>query len=305
MFAGFDRRTIAVSGADINVAIGGAGPPVLLLHGYPQDLSVWDRVAVGLADHCTVVAADLRGYGQSSIPDDGDGHAGYSFRAMAADQLEVMAALGHTRFALVGHDRGARVGHRLALDHPETVERLAVLDIVPTRHVLATVDARLADRYYHWFFLTQPELPEHLVGADPAYYLHASLGGLGSALDVHPPEALRSYERAFADSRRRHAMFEDYRAAVTIDQVHDERDSGRRLTMPLLVLWGAHGVVGQLYAPLEVWRAYADDVRGRAVDAGHFLVDERPAEVAHLLREFVHSRSADARPGVAGESEQH
>jgi haloacetate dehalogenase len=287
MYESFGHHRIATAGAEINAVTAGTGPPVLLLHGYPQDLAVWHRVAPALAADYTVVAADLRGYGRSSIPATDDNHAPYSFRSMAADQVEVMRALGHGAFAVVGHDRGARVAHRMALDHPEVVQRLAVLDIVPTRHVLETVDARLATRYYHWFFLVQPEVPERLIGLDPMYYLHTSLGSLGSAHGIQPPETLRSYEQAFADPARRQAMLEDYRAAATIDQVHDRQDASRKLPMPVLALWAVKGVVHELYEPLQIWRAYADDVRGRPVDAGHFLVDELPLEITEELRAFL------------------
>jgi haloacetate dehalogenase len=202
---------------------------------------------------------------------------------LAYYQVEVMRALGHATFAGVGHDRGARTAHRMALDHPEVVERVAVLDIVPTRHVYGTAYKRLAETYYHWFFLIQPyDLPEHLIDGDPTYYLHHALGSFGSGLDAYDPRALVEYERCFAAPMTRHAICEDYRAAASIDLVHDEADAGRRITAPTLVLWGARGAVGALYEPLEVWRDYADDVDGRAIDAGHFLVDERPDEVTDV-----------------------
>lgn len=283
MFEGFQRRRLAAAGADINVVVAGSGPPVLLLHGYPQSLAMWHQIAPALADHHAVVAADLRGYGDSSAPPDDD----YSFRAMGADQLQVMHSLGFDRFTVIGHDRGARVAHRMALDHPETVERVAVLDIVPTRHVLAHVDRRLASRYYHWFFLSQPaDLPERLVLGAPRLYLHRALGGLGTGLESFAPEALAEYERCF-DAVTVHAICQDYRAALSVDQEHDEADRHRRLEQPLLVLWGANGVVGALHDPIEVWREYAADVRGGALDAGHFLVEERPGEVVAELRAFL------------------
>ena len=283
MFDGFRRRTVEGAGARINLVIGGSGPPVLLLHGYPQTLAMWHQVGPRLAAAYTVVAADLRGYGDSSAPDDDD----YSFRAMAADQVAVMRELGFDRFAVVGHDRGARVAHRMALDVPAAVQRLAVLDIVPTRHVLERVDRRLAARYFHWFFLSQPaELPETLIGGAPLLYLHRALGGLGTGLEAFAPEALAEYERCF-DPVTVHAICQDYRAAVGVDQEHDEADRDRRVRPPLLVLWGAAGVVGELPEPLVVWREYADDVRGKAVDAGHFLVEERPEQTLDALRAFL------------------
>ena len=295
MFDGFEHQRIEVSDATIDLVRGGSGPPVLLLHGYPQTRAMWSSVAAALAEGHTVVAADLRGYGDSSKPPGGPDHAGYSKRAMAADQVEAMAALGFDRFAVIGHDRGARVGHRMALDHPERVERLAVLDIVPTRTVYATVDRELATRYYHWFFLIQPfDLPERLIGADPVYYLRRALwrGLGGGSLDAFAPDALAEYERCFADPDAVHATCEDYRAAASIDLAHDEADADRRVECPVLALWGANGAVGALYEPLEVWREYADDARGRAVDAGHFLVEERPEETLEALREFLDARTA-------------
>ena len=293
MFAGFRDVEVDVEhGAGrmrVHAVVGGDGPPVLLLHGFPQSHLMWHAVAPELAADHTVVAADLRGYGESGIPA-GD-LAAYSFRAMADDQVAVMAQLGHERFAVVGHDRGGRVAHRMALDHPDVVQRAAVLDILPTTHVYESVDQRLATAYYHWFFYLQPEpVPERLIGADPVGYLHTLLGSWGGTLDHVAPEALAGYERAFADPARRHAMLQDYRAAAAVDLELDRADAaaGRLVTAPLLVLWGAHGVVGT--GPedvLGVWRTRATDVRGQAVDAAHFLAEERPAEVAAALRDFL------------------
>ncbi|GAA4557945.1 alpha/beta fold hydrolase [Pseudonocardia xishanensis] len=246
-----------------------------------------------LAPRHTVVALDLRGYGRSDRPPAGEDHAGYSFRAMATDPVDVMVSLGFERFAVVGHDRGARTAHRLALDHAGRVERLALLDIMPTDYVYATVDRRVAQAYYHWFFFIQPfDLPERLIGADPVRYLHDLLGRWGSAMDAHPAESLAEYEAAFADPEARHAMLEDYRAGASIDLEHDAESerAGVRITAPTLVLWGARGVVGR-YAesPLDVWRTRAADpglVTGKAIpDAGHFLVEENlPATLAALER---------------------
>jgi len=283
VFEDFDRRRVSGAGAEINVVVGGSGTPLLLLHGYPQTLSMWHEIAPALAEHHTVVAADLRGYGDSTAAEGDD----YSFRAMAGDQLEVMRSLGFDRFSVVGHDRGARVAHRMALDHPSRLDRVAVLDIVPTRHVLTHVDRRLASRYYHWFFLSQPaDLPERLIGGEPLLYLHRALGGLGTGLDAFAAEALAEYERCF-DATTVHAICQDYRAALGIDQEHDEADAGRRIEQPLLVLWGSNGVVGELHRPLEVWPEYAADVGGGPLNAGHFLVEERPAEVLHEFGAFL------------------
>ena len=263
---------------------------MLLLHGYPQTHAMWHLVAPRLAGEFTVVAADLRGYGDSSKPDGGPDHSAYSKRAMAEDQVEVMRALGFESFAVVGHDRGARVGHRMALDHPDRVTKLAVLDIIPTREVFATVGKDLATAYYHWFFLIQPyDLPETLIGADPGYYLRKKLGGWGTSLETFAPEVLAEYERCFRDPRTIHASCEDYRAAASIDLIHDEADAakGRMVECPLLALWGAAGVMERLHDVEGVWRKYARDVRGRPLDAGHFLAEERPADTARELSSFL------------------
>jgi haloacetate dehalogenase len=289
VFAGFTTTRVDTGTATINAVHGGSGPPVLLLHGFPQTHAMWHRLAPELANEHTVVAADLRGYGDSSRPPSGDDHAAYAFRAMAADQVALMRELGHERFAVVGHDRGARVAHRMALDHTDAVQRLAVLDIVPTLHIYEHVDRALATAYYHWFFFIQPApMPERLIEGDPIGYLHALLGGWGSGLPVFAPEALAEYERCFADARARHAMLEDYRAGASIDLEHDRADRDRRVEVPTLVVWGARGVVGKRPEnPLDVWRSRAADVRGTSVDAGHFLVEERPAETLELLAAFL------------------
>ena len=289
MFEGFERIQIETRGASINAVRGGEGPPVLLLHGYPQTLAMWHLIAPRLSASFTVIASDLRGYGDSSKPKGGEEHAGYSKRAMAADQVEVMQTLGFGSFAVVGHDRGGRVAHRMALDHPQSVTRLAVLDIVPTRHVFETADKELAMAYYHWFFLSQPyDLPERLIGADPDYYLRKKLGGWGTGFDSFASEAYAEYERCFRDPRTIHASCEDYRAAATIDLEHDGADRDRKVGCPLLALWGEQGVVERLYDALGVWRGYASDVRGRALPCGHYLAEERPEETAEELVTFLH-----------------
>ncbi len=295
MFEGFERVRVETEGATIEGVRGGEGPPVLLLHGYPQTHAMWHPVAPLLAGAFTVVATDLRGYGDSSKPEGGEDHAGYSKRAMALDQVQVMRELGFDSFAVVGHDRGGRVAHRMALDHPERVTKLAVLDIVPTYHVFATADKNLATAYYHWFFLIQPyDLPEHLIGADPDYYLGKKLGGWGPGIKVFDPEAYAEYQRCFRDPKTIHASCEDYRAAATIDLTHDEADWDRKVECPLLALWGENGVVERLYDPLDVWRRYASDVRGRALATGHFLAEERPEETAEELISFLEAQG-DAR----------
>jgi haloacetate dehalogenase len=287
----FERRRIATSGAEIAVAVAGSGPPVLLLHGFPQTMAMWHAVAPALAERSTVVLADLRGYGDSSKPASGPDHAGYSKRAMARDMVEVMEALGHRRFAVVGHDRGGRVTHRMALDHPERVERAAVLDIVPTLTLFEATDQRFATVYYHWFFLIQPNgLPEAMIGRDPDDYLLRKIGGWGSAgRSFFAPDAVAEYLRCWRDPATVHAACEDYRAAATIDLVHDraDRNAGRTVSCPLLVLWGAKAPMHALYDVVGSWRDVAADVRGRPVEAGHYLAEEAPEETARELRAFL------------------
>ena len=287
-FPGFTTHRIDTSGSEIRCVVGGDGPPVLLLHGYPQTHVMWHRVAPALARHYTVVCADLRGYGDSGKPASDDSHAAYSKRAMAADMVELMRDLGHPRFRLAGHDRGGRVAHRLCLDHPDAVSHVAVLDISPTRTMYAATDMAFATAYYHWFFLIQPfDLPERLIGADPAYYLRRKLGGWGTGLDHFDPRALAEYERCYRNPETIHATCEDYRAAASIDLEHDRESEAQRVGCPLLVLWGERGVVHRLFRPLEDWAAVATDVRGRALPCGHYLAEELPdATLAELTAFF-------------------
>src|SRR5690349_899614 len=286
-FPGFDSRRIETSGASINLVIGGRGPPLLLLHGYPQTHAMWHKIAPRLAEHFTVVCADLRGYGDSSKPASAPDHAPFSKRAMALDQVEVMDALGFQRFFLAGHDRGGRVAHRLARDHGNRIERLAVLDISPTAAMYAKTDMAFATAYYHWFFLIQPyDLPERLIGADPDYYLRKKLGGWGSALEHFDPHAFAEYARCFRNPATIHSSCEDYRAAATIDLEHDTADVARKLECPVLVLWGTNGVVHRLFDPLSDWRAVASEVRGKALPCGHYLAEEAPDETYAELVEF-------------------
>ena len=289
LFPGFTSRRIATSGTEINLIVGGSGPPLLLLHGYPQTHAMWHRIAPRLAQHFTVVCADLRGYGDSGKPVSEPDHCTYSKRAMAQDQVDVMHALGFERFALAAHDRGARVAHRMARDHPGRVERLAVLDISPTAIMYAKTDKAFATAYYHWFFLIQPyDLPERMIGADPGYYLRKTVGGWGTAgLAVFDPVALAEYERCFRDPATIHATCEDYRAAATIDLAHDAADTGRKIDCPLLVLWGEKGVVHRFFDPVADWNSVASDVRGKALPSGHYLAEEAPdATSAELLTFF-------------------
>ncbi|HQR12054.1 MAG TPA: alpha/beta hydrolase [Casimicrobiaceae bacterium] len=292
LFPGFAPKRIRAAGTEIHCVVGGAGPPVLLLHGYPQTHAMWHKVAPALAREYTVVCADLRGYGDSGKPASGDTHAAYSKRAMAQDMVEVMSGLGFARFRLAGHDRGGRVAHRLAVDHPGAVERVAVLDISPTRTMYGQTDRAFATAYYHWFFLIQPfDMPERLIGSDPVHYLRSMIGRLTGVLAHFDPRALAEYERCFADPAAIHASCEDYRAAASIDLEHDEADiaAGRRVMCPLLVLWGDKGVVGRMFDPLRDWGAVAADVRGRALPSGHYIPEESPEETLRELRAFFAS----------------
>ena len=282
MFEGFAQADIDTGEAVIRVRHGGSGPPLLLLHGYPQTHVMWHQVAPRLARDFTVVVPDLRGYGDSSKPPTTPDHAPYSKRAMARDQIAVMEQLGFERFAVAGHDRGGRVAYRLALDHPERVRKLAVLDIIPTGEAFRRADRAFGLGYWHWFFLAQPDdLPERLITADPdAYYLRWFS-------DAFAPEAVAEYRRCFRDPATTHTMCEDYRAGATIDFMLDEADRGRRrIDCPVLVLWGRRGRLDAWYDVLAVWRDWADDVRGRALDCGHFLPEEAPDETYAELHAF-------------------
>ena len=291
LFPGFASRRVETVGATIALACGGSGPPLLLLHGYPQTHAMWHRIAPALARRYTVVCADLRGYGDSSKPPTDASHAPYAKRAMAADMVAAMRALGHPRFRLVGHDRGGRVAHRLAVDHPDAVEKVAVLDIAPTLAMYEKTDRAFATAYYHWFFLIQPfDLPERMIGADPVAYLRTKIGGWGSGgTAFFDPRALAEYERCFSDPATIHATCEDYRAAASIDLEHDaaDRAAGRRVRCPLLALWGERGVVHRLFDPMAEWRAVADDVRGRPLSCGHYLAEEAPDATLAELDAFL------------------
>ncbi|WP_332683979.1 alpha/beta fold hydrolase [Bosea sp. (in: a-proteobacteria)] len=287
LFPGFRLLDVEASGARIRVRTGGEGPPLLLLHGYPQTHALWHRVAALLKDRFTLVCADLRGYGDSSKPPTDAEHFPYSKRAMAQDMAEVMTVLGHRRFFVGAHDRGARVAHRLALDHEERVIRLATLDIAPTREMYAGTGEAFARAYWHWFFLIQPApFPERMIGADPKAYWLKKCGSGSAGLSPFAPEALEHYLRCFADPAAVHASCEDYRAAATIDIRHDDEDGGRKLAQPLLALWGENGVIGRCFDPLALWRLRAADVRGKALPGGHYLAEEIPDLVAAEFAAF-------------------
>ncbi len=287
LFEGFTKQTVAVTAGDIVLRRGGQGPPLLLLHGYPQTHVMWHAVAPRLAAHFTVVCPDLRGYGDSVKPPGGPRHEAYSKRAMAVDQVEVMQALGFQRFMAAGHDRGGRVLHRLLLDYPERVSRAAVLDIAPTLAMYERTDMTFATGYYHWFFLIQPfDLPERLIGSDPDGMIDWDLGSWGKSGEVFHAEAVAEYKRCFRDPATIHATCEDYRAAAGIDLDHDQADLARRITCPLLVLWGKRGLIEMCFDPLALWSERAENVSGKIIDCGHFLPEEAPEETARALLDF-------------------
>ncbi len=286
MFEGFEERRIATEEAEIFLRIGGAGPPLLLLHGYPETHLMWHAMAPSLAERYQVICPDLRGYGQSSNPADGERHEGYSKRAMARDQVAVMAALGHERFQVVGHDRGARVTHRLCLDHPERVSKACVIDICPTLSMFEATDQAFATAYYHWFFLIQPaDLPERMIASTLDAYMDRTLFAWGGG--AFDPRAVEAYKAALRDPANLHSACEDYRAAASIDLEHDRADLDQKIRCPLLVIWGARSIVGKQFRPLEVWGERGERVSGQAIDGGHFLPEERPAELLTALEEFL------------------
>lgn len=288
LLPGFRWYDVEVDGIRIRTAVGGTGAPLLLLHGHPQMHLTWHKIAPILAKRFTVVATDLRGYGDSAKPDGGAEHVNYSKRAMAADQVGVMKALGFDRFRVIGHDRGGRVAHRLALDVPQSVEKLVVIDIAPTATMYARTDMEFARRYFWWFFLIQPSpLPERLIGADPDFFLESHIAGQIKIPGSVDPRVMVQYRRCYADPRMRHAVCEDYRAAAGIDLVHDAEDSGKRVEAPLLALWGARGTVGALYDVVETWREKAMNVQGHAIDCGHSPQEEAPEEMLRSIDVFL------------------
>ena len=291
-FPGFETKTFSTDSEDgsidISYLIGGNGPPLLLLHGFPQTKAIWSQVAPELARNFTVVAADLRGYGASSKPHGKIDHSTYSKRSMAADQHALMKSLGFNQFFLLGHDRGGRVSHRLAMDFPESVLRLMVLDVSPTLTMYENTTMEFAKGYWHWFFLIQPEpVPETLIGANPEFWLKNHMGR-HAGTGIFSPDRWSEYLAGASNPEGMHAMCEDYRAAATTDLIHDRSDraAGKMLKMPLRVLWGEHGLVNQCFKPIEDWRVVAKDVAGKAVPSGHYIPEEIPDVLLAEAREF-------------------
>ncbi len=289
-FSEFARQQARVNGVAIHYATAGSGPPLLLLHGHPQTHWMWHKVAPQLARDFTVVAADLRGYGDSSVPPASESNENYSKRSMATDQVELMRSLGFKRFSVLAHDRGARVAHRMGVDHPEAVERMVLLDIAPTLAMYEQTSEAFARAYWHWFFLIRPApLAETLIEADPEAFLRSVMGSRSAGMQPFTDEAFAEYLRCISRPGAATAVCEDYRASAGIDLKHDraDREAGVRLTCPLLVLWGADGVIEQCFDPLAEWKKVAASVSGRALSCGHYLAEEAPEELLELLLPFL------------------
>ncbi|GGE47833.1 alpha/beta fold hydrolase [Actibacterium pelagium] len=283
MFAGFEEIDVALPEATIHARVGGKGDPLLLLHGYPQTHFMWHPVAEQLAETHRVIIPDLRGYGDSVAKSDD-----FTFRAMAQDFILLMEHLGHSQFQVVSHDRGSRVAHRMVLDHPDAVRSVAILDILPTLDVWRVMDDWLAKKYYHWSFLAQPgDMPRRLINGDPILFLHSALLGLSGSTDLFAKEALAEYERAARNPDVVAAWCGDYSAGASTDLDHDRENLGQTSDIPCLVLWGSKGAVAHHIDPLEAWKVWFPNAVGHAVDAGHFLVEERPTEVLEALIEHL------------------
>ncbi len=288
----FKQKSLPLGDVTINVRTGGSGPPLLLLHGYPQTHFMWHKVAPLLAHHFTLICPDLRGYGGSSKPAGDPDHSNYSKRAMAKDQVQLMSALGYEQFCVAGHDRGGRVAHRMALDYPDKIKKIAVLDIAPTLTMFDATDQAFATGYYHWFFLIQPNgLPEHMIGLDSDYYVTEKLKRWSGKHFSFPESSTTEYCRAFQNPEAIHASCEDYRAAASSDLEDDREDAERRIKAPLLVLWGQQGFIGQHFNPIHDWQKKAINVRGQALDCGHFLAEEKSLELSEEFLSFFLSAS--------------
>lgn len=295
MFEGFDRKTVNVGGIDIAYVVGGSGPPVLLLHGFPQSLAMWARVAPLLSQRYTVVCADLRGYGDSAKPQCLPDCSNYSFRAFAADQIGLMHHLGFDRFHVIGHDRGGRTAHRMAQDHPEAIATLTVMDIVPTYAMFMDTNCKVAGAYWHWYFLSQPEpFPERLIGGDPDFFYETCLVGWGATkIADFDQEMLAEYRRAWRQPGMIHGSCADYRAAASIDLAHDQADLGRKVACPTLVFYGSTGVMARLFDIPAEWRKRCANVVEAALPGGHFFVDQFASETARILAAFLDANSSD------------
>lgn len=294
LIPGFQCATANVNGVSIRYAMGGKGPGLLLLHGHPQTHVLWHRVAPQLAQRYRVIAADLRGYGDSSKPLGLPDHSNYSKRSMAADQVALMRSLGHEQFSLVAHDRGARVAHRLAMDHAPCVQRMVLLDIAPTLAMYEQTSMDFATAYWHWFFLIQPTpFPETLINADPQFYLTKLMGNRPAGLAPFSHAVMQEYLRCISDPAAVHGMCEDYRAAASIDLLHDraDREAGRMIECPLLVLWGERGVIGRCFDPMLEWRKRARDVRGQSLPCGHYIAEEAPEALLQQVIPFLEETS--------------
>jgi haloacetate dehalogenase len=289
-FQGFSTEKIPTGGATIHTLAKGSGPPLLLLHGYPQTHFIWHKIAEQLSRRYTVVLTDLRGYGDSEKPEGGQHHANYSFRAMAQDQIDVMRHLGHREFYVASHDRGARTAHRMCLDHPAAVRKACFMDIVPTLRMYRDTSKEFATKYMWWFFLIQnAPLPEHMIGADPEFFLEQHFKMQNGTPGALTDEAMKEYTRCFCTPEAIHATCEDYRAAAEVDLEMDAADeeAGQKVACPVLALWGAKGAICKLWDVLEVWKQHTNGpVVGRALDSGHYLAEERPEEVLHELHGF-------------------
>jgi haloacetate dehalogenase len=290
MFEGFLDASTRVDGIDVHAVKGGSGPGLLLLHGHPQTHVIWHKVAPTLAAHFTVIAADLRGYGDSGKPPGAVDHSNYSKRRMARDQIELMRSHGFASFAVIGHDRGGRVAARMALDHPDAVTQLVTLDVAPTVAMYEQTSFEFARAYWHWFFLVRPApFPETLIRADPDLYLKQTIGARSAGLAPFTPDAYAAYLRSLSDPATAHGICEDYRASITIDLEHDRADfaAGKRIDCPFLALWGADGVVGKCFDPLAEWRKWSNDVRGEALACGHYIPEEAPELLLERVLSFL------------------